>query len=309
MHKLVIHGGAGVPDRGAMTTEREALTRVALAAALAAGDAVLRGGGSSLDAVETAVAALEDCPLFNAGRGSAFTDEGFVEMEASIMDGRSRRSGAASLLHRVRNPVRLARRVMDCSPHAMLAGEAAERFAEGQKLPLERPDYFHTAERWDAMVRLRERGGAPRFEDQLADSGRGMGTVGAVALDRHGDLAAATSTGGLAAKWAGRVGDTPVVGAGVYADNETCAVSCTGQGEYFLRGTVAYDVAARMAYLDLAIEVAAAAALQERMADAGGLGGLIALDRRGNCALPFNTPGMYRGWVGEDGERRVFIYE
>ena len=296
-----------------MTSQLEGEHRAALAAVLGGGHRILEQGGSSLDAVEAAVAAMEDCPLFNAGRGSAYTREGTIEMEAAIMDGRAGLSGAALLLRRVRNPVRLARRVMERTPYAMLGGEAAERFAEEQRLPCEPPEYFQTAYRWDAWVRLRDSGGLAQVEDAVPAAGRDteglVGTVGAVALDSCGNIAAATSTGGLTGKSAGRIGDSPVVGAGTFADNRTCAISCTGQGEYFLRGTVAYDISARMSYGGSGLEQAARAALQMTLSSHGGKGGLIGIDRRGNMALTYNTEGMYRGWIGPEGRPIVSIYE
>jgi beta-aspartyl-peptidase (threonine type) len=287
--------------------------RAALTAALGGGHRILEQGGSSLDAVEAAVVAMEDCPLFNAGRGSAYTREGTIEMEAAIMDGRAGLSGAALLLRRVRNPVRLARRVMERTPYAMLGGEAAERFAEEQRLPCEPPEYFRTDYRWDSWVRLRDSGGLAQVEDSVAtlvpDTDASMGTVGAVALDSSGNLAAATSTGGLTGKSAGRIGDSPLVGAGTFANNRTCAISCTGQGEYFLRGTVAYDISARMAYGSSGLEQAAKDALQASLSSQGGKGGLIGIDRRGNRVLTYNTEGMYRGWIGPEGLPSVSIYE
>jgi L-asparaginase / beta-aspartyl-peptidase len=258
---LAIHGGAGALPRADMTPERAAEFHAALRTALLTGRRVLAAGGPSLDAVETTVTWLEDCPLFNAGRGSAFTRDGHVEMEASIMDGATQQVGATGLLRRVRNPVQLARRVMQHTPHITLAGEAAERFAVAQGLPLESPDYFFTQFRWDAMLRLRGTERTTLSEDVIvtADPGspEAAGTVGAVALDAAGNLAASTSSGGTTNKYAGRIGQASTPGAGVYANNATCAVSCTGQGEAFMRGVAAYDVSALMEYRGLDLAAAA----------------------------------------------------
>lgn len=293
-----------------MTPERAAEFHAALRTALLAGQRVLAAGGAAMDAVETTVIWLEDCPLFNAGRGSAFTRDGHVEMEASIMDGATQQVGAATLLRRVRNPVRLARRVMQHTPHITLAGEGAERFAVAQGLPLESPDYFFTQFRWDAMQRLRGTERTTLSEDVVvtADPGspEAAGTVGAVALDAAGNLAASTSSGGTTNKYAGRIGQASTPGAGVYASNATCAVSCTGQGEAFMRGVAAYDVSALMEYRGLDLASAAELVIRQRLP---GKGGLIAVDARGNVALPFNTEGMYRGWIDSSGLLHTAIYE
>ncbi len=310
MTHLVIHGGAGALPRAEMLPERAAEFHGALQSALSAGQRVLAAGGTSLDAVEAAVAWMEDCPLFNAGRGSAFTREGRVEMEASIMDGETRQAGTALLLRRVRNPVRLARRVMEQTPHVTLGGDAAERFAVEQGLKLEPLEYFFTQYRWDAMVRLRGTNETPLSEDVVVKidpgSPEAAGTVGAVALDRAGNLAASTSSGGTTNKFSGRVGQAAVVGSGVYANNATCAVSCTGQGEAFMRGVAAYDVSALIEHRGLGLAAAVELVIGQRLP---GRGGLIALDRQGNFALPFNTEGMYRGWVDATGKPRTAIYD
>lgn len=310
---LVIHGGAGALPHREMTAERSEEFHRALRDALLCGGRVLRAGGPAVDAVEAAVAWLEDCPLFNAGRGSAFTREGKVEMEASIMDGRSRLAGAALLLRRVRNPVRLAREIMRSTPHVTLAGEAAERFAAERGLKLEPESYFFTQFRYDAMLRLRGTETTALSEDIVADrtpsdSDRSS-TVGAVARDRDRHLAAATSSGGTSNKYAGRVGQACQIGAGVYADDLVCGVSCTGLGEAFMRAVAAFDVAALMSYLGVSVTDAAETVVQKRLPAAGGQGGLIALDPAGNFALPFSTGGMYRGWLGEDGRPRTAIYQ
>jgi beta-aspartyl-peptidase (threonine type) len=300
---LALHGGAGTLLRGAMTPEREAQYRLALEEALDRGYAVLEAGGSALDAVEQAVCSLEDCPLFNAGRGSVFTATGGHEMDAAIMDGRDCSAGAVALLRSVRNPIALARRVMERSGHVFLAGEGAEEFARQQGLNFCPPEWFHDDFRYAQWQQVR---GSERV--QLDHSDRKFGTVGAVALDARGNLAAATSTGGMTNKRFGRIGDSPVTGAGNYADNNTCAVSCTGSGEYFIRAVAAYDVAARMAYGGLSLDEACRRLVHERLPALGGDGGLIALDRSGHAVLDFNTEGMYRGLRSSSGARWVAIY-
>ena len=307
---LAIHGGAGALPKADMTPARAAEFHTALHAALQTGHRVLAAGGSSLDAVEATVVWLEDCPLFNAGRGSAFTCDGHVEMEAAIMDGATGQVGAAMLLRAVRNPVRLARCVMRHTPHVVLAGEAAEAFAVVQGLALEPPAYFFTQFRWDAMMRLRGTKFTALSEDVVVtarpDSPEAAGTVGAVALDAAGRLAAATSSGGTTNKHAGRIGQAATTGAGVYANNATCAVSCTGQGEAFMRAVAAYDVSALVEYRGLDLAAAAELVIRRRLL---GKGGLIAVDARGNVTLPFNTEGMYRGWVDAEGGCHTAIYE
>jgi L-asparaginase / beta-aspartyl-peptidase len=260
MTTLAIHGGAGALPRSDMTAGRAAEFHAALHEALLTGQRLLATGGTSLDVAEATVASLEDCPLFNAGRGSAFTREGTVEMEASIMDGATARVGAAMLLRRVKNPVRLARRIMEHTPHIALGGEAAERFAVAQGLPLESAKYFFSQFRWDAMMKLRGTEQTALSEDivaQAGDSPEAAGTVGAVALDAHGNLAAATSSGGTTNKYSGRVGQAGLVGAGVFARNASCAVSCTGQGEAFMRCVAAYEVSALMEHRGLDVKIAA----------------------------------------------------
>jgi beta-aspartyl-peptidase (threonine type) len=309
MTTLAIHGGAGALPRSEMTAERAAEFHAALRVALDAGRRVLARGGPSLDAVEAAIVSLEDCPLFNAGRGSSFNREGRIEMEASIMEGTTHKAGAATLLRRVRNPVRLARAVMEKTPHVTLGGEAAERFAIAQGLRLESEEYFFTPFRWEAMLKLRGTGKTALSEDMVAQaasaSPAAMSTVGAVALDAAGNLAAATSSGGTTNKYAGRIGQACIIGAGTYAHNATCAISCTGQGEAFMRGVTAHDVSAMMEYRGLALAAAAERAIRERLP---GQGGLIAVDRGGRVALPYNTEGMYRGWADATGSISTAIY-
>lgn len=305
---LAIHGGAGALPKKDMTPERAVEFHAALHEALLVGRRVLVAGGPSMDAVETVVTWLEDNPLFNAGRGSAFTREGQVEMEAAIMDGATRQAGAATLLRQVRNPVQLARLILRATPHVMLGGEAAERFAREQGLPVEPPEYFFTQFRWDGMLRLRGTERTALSEDVVVGPGspEASGTVGAVALDAAGDLAAATSSGGTTNKYAGRIGQAATPGAGVYANNATCAVSCTGQGEAFMRAVAAYDVASLMEYRGLDLAVAAELVIHAKLP---GRGGLIAVDARGHVTLPFNTEGMYRGWIDSAGRVHTAIYE
>src|SRR5206468_2954990 len=307
---LAIHGGAGTIERSEMTPQREREYRAGLEQALAAGYEILKRGGSSLDATEAAVRVLEDDPHFNAGKGSVFTNVGTNEMDAAIMDGKTRSAGAVASLKHIKNPVSLARLVMEKSGHVMMDGEGAEAFAKENGLELVDQKYFFTQQRWDALEKVKaaekSRGGAGGKEFIITDQDR-HGTVGAVALDQSGNLAAATSTGGTTNKRAGRVGDSPVIGAGTYANNATCAVSATGDGEYFIRVTVAHDVSALMEYRGMSLKEAAQSVL-DKVAKLGGSGGLIAIDRLGNIALLFNTPGMYRGYVDPNGKYVVVIY-
>jgi beta-aspartyl-peptidase (threonine type) len=312
---FVIHGGAGTIERGRMTPEREAAYRSKLTEALLAGFAVLESGGGGLDAVVAAITLLEDSPLFNAGKGAVFTSAGTNELDASIMDGKTLKAGAVAGLRRVKNPILLARMVMEQSPHVMMVGDGAETFAREKGFELVDPKYFFTEERWQQLQRMKEaekqKAEPPRrtrLENELSPPDeRKFGTVGAVCLDRAGNLSAGTSTGGMTNKKFGRVGDSPIIGAGTYANNETCAVSCTGDGEYFIRTAVAHDVSAALEYGGKPLREAAEGVLA-KVGRLGGTGGLIAIDRRGNFAMPFNTSGMYRGFIGADGHPRVQIY-
>lgn len=318
---LAIHGGAGTILRSQMTPDLEREYIGGLEAGLKAGWAILDKGGSSLDAVEAAVVSLEDFPLFNAGRGSVFTHEGEQEMDASIMEGHSLRAGAVAAVKNIRNPVSLARMVMERTGHVLLSGEGANQFANEIGGLTEPDEYFFTEHRWlqlqEALSAGRvqldhtDRASSPmsRSSNELFDVGLGsrpLGTVGAVACDSNGRLAAATSTGGMTNKNFGRVGDTPLIGSGTYAD-DICAVSCTGHGEYFIRGVAAYDVAARIKYKGLSLEDAARETV-EHLSSIGGDGGLIAVDSDGNISLPFNSEGMYRGYLMEGGEATIKIY-
>jgi beta-aspartyl-peptidase (threonine type) len=306
---LVIHGGAGTIERSNMTPGRESEYRAGLERALKAGYEILKRGGSSLDATEAAVRVLEDDPLFNAGKGSVFTSAGTNELDASIMDGKTLKAGAVASVKHIKNPISLARLVMEKSPHVMLDCAGAEAFAKENGMELVDEKYFFTQERWDALQKIKkaEKQGAAGEKKYLISDQDRHGTVGAVALDSAGNLAAATSTGGTTNKLPGRIGDTPVIGAGTYANNRTCAVSCTGDGEYFIRAAAAHSVSALMEYGSMNVRDAAQAAL-DAVKKLGGTGGLIAIDREGNVALPFNTAGMYRGYVQPDGKFVIEIY-
>lgn len=302
MYAIAIHGGAGTLPRAAMTPERDQAYRAGLAAALDAGYAVLDGGGTSLDAVTTAVRILEDDPLFNAGRGAVLTAGGIAELDASIMDGRTLAAGAVAGLRHVRNPIELARAVMEHSSHVMLIGSGAEEFALERGMAPVPNEYFHTEARRLQLQRALPGADAPVNELSA------LGTVGAVALDQGGNLAAATSTGGMTAKRYGRVGDSPIIGAGTYADNASCAVSATGHGEYFIRTVVAHDICARVAYAGATLAEAADAVVMDRLRQMGGEGGIIAIDAHGNVVMPFNSEGMFRGARSADGRREIAIY-
>ena len=304
-YSLAIHGGAGTIDRAAMTPDAEAAHRAGLRTALLAGHEVLAAGGSAVEAVTRAVMALEDDPQFNAGRGAVFTTAGRMEMDAAIMDGRDRAAGAVSGIIGPRNPILAARAVMERCDAVMLAGDGAMAFLRDQGFTFEDAAYFHTERRFDALQRelARRRAGAP---DRRSDADR-HGTVGAVARDGQGNLAAATSTGGMTGKRPGRIGDCPVFGAGTWAENGACAVSATGHGEWFIRHGVAHEIAARMRLAGQTLEQAASAVVAE-LHQVGGGGGLIAVDAEGRVSLPFNSDGMYRGTIGPDGVALVGIY-
>lgn len=301
---LAIHGGAGTILRAKMTPEKEAAYHAALRRVLEAGQAVLRDGGLAIDAVTAAVVVLEDEPLFNAGRGAVYTSAGEQEMDAAVMDGRDRQAGAVAGIFGPRNPIRVARLVMD-SPQVLLTGAPAVDLARAAGLPFGDRDYFFTEPRWTALqetMALRASGTAE------TDPARRHGTVGAVALDLSGNLAAATSTGGMTAKPPGRVGDSPVIGAGTFADNATCAVSGTGHGEIFIRWTAGAEIAARIRHAGQTLEQAATAVVMEDLMPNDGSGGVIAVDRAGNIAMPFNCEGMYRGTARRGEAPQTFIY-
>ena len=298
---LVIHGGAGVVAKE-VTPEKEKAVRAGLQKALDAGYGVLKSGGASLDAVVAAITVLEDDPNFNAGKGAVFNHDGKNELDASIMDGATQRAGSVANVHRIRNPILLARAVMEKSPHVMMVGDGAEAFAQSIGMTLVDPKYFYTDKRWQELQdALREEAA------QEKSTASKHGTVGAVALDSAGRLAAGTSTGGMTNKRFGRVGDSPVIGAGTYA-NARCAVSATGWGEFYIRAAAAHDICARVEYRGEPVKQAADDVVMEVVPKLGGDGGVIALDADGNFAAPFNTEGMYRGWIDRDGKAHIAIF-
>lgn len=306
---IAIHGGAGAISRAQLSPEKERQYIAALSAIVETGQKMLNAGESALDVVTEAVRLLEECPLFNAGIGSVFTRDETHELDACVMDGYSLRAGAVAGVSRLRNPVLAARLVMERSPHVLLVGEGAENFAFAEGMESVSPDLFSTPERYEQLLAARaeghtvlDHGGAP------LDEMKKMGTVGAVALDKQGNLAAATSTGGMTNKLPGRVGDSPLPGAGCYANNASVAVSCTGTGEVFIRALAAYDIAALMDYGGLSLHEACEAVVMEKLPALGGSGGLIAVDREGNIALPFNSEGMYRAWGYAGDAPSVGIY-
>lgn len=303
---IAIHGGAGTLVKGMMTPEKEKQYRADLEKALDAGYEALASGKSAIDAVEIAVKELENSPLFNAGRGSVFTADETHEMDASIMDGKTLNAGAVSLISGIKNPIALARDVMDKSEHVFLAGNGALQFAKKQGYSLEQDDYFYDDFRHQQWLEIKD---SDSFQlDHAAKKDSKFGTVGAVACDANGNIAAATSTGGMTNKRFGRIGDSPIIGAGNYANNETCAVSCTGSGEYFIRGVVAYDVACLIEHKGYSLQKAADEVINERILKIGGDGGLIAVNSKGEIAMPFNTEGMYRGCRNSDGMKEISIY-
>jgi beta-aspartyl-peptidase (threonine type) len=325
---FVIHGGAGVITRGSLTPEREKEYRAKLEESVLAGYRALQAGKTSLDAVEIAIRMLEDSPLFNAGKGAVFTNDGINELDASIMEGKTLAAGAVAGLHRVKNPITLARAVMEKSPHVMMVGDGAEKFAAQEKIELVDPKYFFTQERYDALQRILEQEKSKNPKLQTPNSKpqvstpkpqsnnlplselpyNKFGTVGAVALDKDGNLAAGTSTGGMTIKRFGRVGDAPIIGAGTYANNNSCAVSATGWGEYFIRLGVARDISAMLEYRALPVQQAADTAMNKVKA-LGGDGGVIAMDKFGNIGISFNSEGMYRAYIDASGKPVVEIYK
>lgn len=304
---IAIHGGAGTLVKGMMTPELEARYRNDLQAAMDAGYAVLENGKSAVDAVEAAVVALENSPLFNAGKGAVFTATGTHEMDASIMDGKTLNAGAVSLITGIKNPVSLSRDVMEKSEHVFLAGDGAHEFAKELNYKFEDASYFYDEFRHNQWLEIKDTDSFQLDHSTKKDSK--FGTVGAVACDKHGNIAAATSTGGMTNKKWGRVGDSPMVGAGNYAHNKTCAISCTGSGEFFIRGVVAYDVACLMEHKGMTVDEAAREVIHKRILEIGGDGGLIAVDALGNVSMPFNTEGMYRASKSSSGEEEVSIYK
>ncbi len=310
---LVVHGGAGNITNEVIAPGKEKQARQALEEALLAGHAVLAKGGSSLDAVEAAIKVLEDQPIFNAGKGAAFNNAGGIELDAAIMNGKTRAAGAVACVTTVKNPISAARAVMERSPHVMLMGLGADQFAAEIGLETVKPSYFWTPERWeqlwkelsqDKQIRTRTAHSSSR-----ADTRAKHGTVGAVAVDVDGNLAAGTSTGGISSQQYGRVGDAPIIGAGTYAANDSCAVSATGHGEYFMRWVAAHEIASLIRYRGLTVEQAAAHVIQITLLEAGGRGGVIAVGRGGDFAMEFNSEGMYRGYIHPDGKPHTFIFK
>ncbi len=316
---FMIHGGAGVITRNSLSPEKEKEYRAKLEEAVLAGYKALQNGKSGLDAVEIAVKILEDSPLFNAGKGAVFTADGKNELDAAIMDGKTLKAGAVAGLHQVKNPIMLARAVMEKSPHVMMIGEGAEKFAREMNIELVPEKYFWTQERWDSLQRIikqekekekaEKEGKKVSQVDLRLEPVNKFGTVGAVALDKDGNLAAGTSTGGMTYKKYGRVGDVPIIGAGTYANNDSCAVSATGWGEFFIRLGVARDISALMEYRALPIQQAADTVIKQKLQNAGGDGGIIAIDKFGNMAISFNSEGMYRAYINKEGKPVVEIYK
>lgn len=310
---IIIHGGAGTILKKNMTPEREAAYKAKLEEAIRVGYNILKNGGSSLDAVEKTINIMEDSPLFNAGKGSVFTNAGTIEHDASIMDGKNLNAGASAGTTTVKNPINLARAVMDKSPHVMLSGEGANTFAKEQGLQIVEPDYFYTERRFKSLQYIKEKAELDHdtkvsFYDADIKNSK-FGTVGCAALDKYGNLAAGTSTGGMTNKRWGRIGDSPIIGAGTYANNKTCAVSSTGWGEYFIRGMVAYDISALMEYKGLSLKEASKEVIQNKLTELGGTGGIVAVDKNGNMVAEFNTAGMYRATMNDKGELTIGIYK
>jgi L-asparaginase / beta-aspartyl-peptidase len=313
---LIIHGGAGTIKRENMTPEKEKAYHEALQLALTSGYAVLERGGKSLDAVVAAIKIMEDSPLFNAGKGAVFTSDGKNELDASIMDGSNLMAGAVAGVTTIKNPITAAYAVMTKSEHVMLVGKGAETFAEAQGLEIVDPSYFFDSLRYEQLQKLKEKEKQAGKEVSLNDlfqdpyiNDTKFGTVGAVALDQYGNIAAGTSTGGMTNKKWGRVGDAPIIGAGTYANNKTCGISSTGHGEYFIRLAVAHNISAMMEYGGASLQVAADSVITKQLTKLGGDGGIIALDRQGNISMTFNSLGMYRGFIKKKGEPKTFIYK
>lgn len=311
---IVIHGGAGTILKGNMTDSLEQAYKAKLEEAIRTGHEILANGGTALEAVQRTINVMEDSPLFNAGKGAVFTNAGTNELDASIMDGETLNAGAVAGVKTVKNPIDLAYEVMVNSDHVMLGGEGAETFAKERGIELVDPQYFYTESRYKSLKRIREKekteldhDGKTAFLDPFIKDSK-FGTVGCAALDKNGNLAAGTSTGGMTNKRWGRIGDAPIIGAGTYANNATCAVSSTGWGEFFIRGMVAYDISALMEYKGLSLEEAAKLVIQEKVSALGGDGGIIAIDHEGNVAMEFNTAGMYRAKMNKNGDLEIGIY-
>ncbi|MGM5469028.1 isoaspartyl peptidase/L-asparaginase family protein [Flavobacteriaceae bacterium LMO-SS05] len=312
---IVIHGGAGTILKANLTPELEAAYKAKLEEAIRVGYEILKTGGSSLDAVQKTINVMEDSPLFNAGKGAVFTNAETNEHDASIMDGKTLKAGASAGTTTVRNPINLARAVMDNSAHVMLAGKGAEAFAKEQGLELVEPSYFYSEPRFNALQKIKETekvetssNNKQAFYDPFINDSK-FGTVGCVALDKNGNLAGGTSTGGMTNKRWGRIGDSPIIGAGTYANNNTCAVSSTGWGEFFIRAVVAHDISALMDYKGLTLQEAAKEVIQKKVPELGGDGGIVAVDKYGNMVAEFNTAGMYRAFMNDKGELTIGIYK
>ncbi len=297
---MVMHGGAGTIKKENMTPEMAKAYRDKLTEALQTGYKILKNHGSSLDAVQAAIQILEDSPLFNAGKGAVFTSDGTNELDSSIMDGKTLQAGAVTGVKHIKNPIKLARLVLEKSPHVLLSGIGAEEFAAQNHIETVSQYYFYTERRWKSLQKVKEKQ-MPQPKEKS--------TVGAVALDMDGNLAAGTSTGGMTNKMFGRVGDSPIIGAGTYANNATCAISCTGHGEYFMRLLVAHDIHALMAYKNMPLQEAANTVIMKKLTKIGGTGGVIGIDKHGNITMPFNTSGMFRGYVKDDGSIITKIYK
>ena len=312
---LVIHGGAGTILKKNMSAEKEKAYTTSLEEALRKGYAILQNGGSSLDAVEAVVRTLEDNPLFNAGKGAVFTNEGKIELDAAIMNGKTLAAGSVAGVTTIKNPIAAARAVMEKSEHVMMIGRGAEQFAKQQGITIVDPSYFYTEERWKSLERIRKadslKATSMRSDDITPTETRDskFGTVGAVALDKQGNLAAATSTGGMTNKKFGRVGDVPIIGAGTYANNTTCAISCTGWGEFFIRLVMAKTVSDMMEYGKMSLNEAASEMIMKKLPSMKGDGGLIGVDKSGNITMPFCSEGMYRGFIDRSGKMEIRIYK
>lgn len=307
-YTIVIHGGAGTILKENMTAEKEKSYRDAMNEALNIGEAILKSGGTSLDAVEKTINFMENSELFNAGKGAVFTHEGKNEMDASIMYGKDQNAGAVGGVTNIKHPISAARAVLEKSEHVMMAGKGAEDFAEMNGVEIIDPSYFRTDRRWNSLQRVLKAEKGESVEQEEDDKDKKHGTVGCVALDRDGNITAGTSTGGMTNKKYNRLGDSPIIGAGTFADNATCGVSCTGHGEYFIRYTVARDIAAMMEYGGKSLAESSNYIINEKLVEKGGTGGIVALDRKGNVSMDFNTAGMYRGYAKPD-ERVVKIYK
>jgi len=306
---LVIHGGAGTILKKNMTDEQEKAYREKLNEALSVGEKILKEGGSSMDAVTQTIMVMENSPLFNAGKGAVFTNEGINEMDASFMEGKTMNAGAVGGLTVIKNPILAARAVMEKSEHVLLTGNGAETFAKEQGIEVVDTKYFYTDRRWKSLERAKKTEKVELSESEDEAEEKKHGTVGCVALDKEGNLAAGTSTGGMTNKKYNRFGDVPIIGAGTYANNNTCAVSCTGHGEYFIRWAVAHDISAMIEYKGVDLETAGKAVINEKLVKVGGSGGAICVDKYGNISMPFNSEGMYRGFVKADGTRKVSIFK